>query len=307
MALAFFGTPRFAVPSLQALLDEKEDVALVVTQPDKVKGRGHVLSAPPVKELALAHHLPVVQPEKIRSAAFYAELSAIAPEFIVVVAYGKILPEEILRIPALGCINVHASLLPAYRGAGPIQWALLNGERVSGVTTMRMDKGIDTGDMLLKAELGIMPDDTAETLSEKLSILGAQTLIRTLQGIRTGEVRPVPQAGEASYAPPLKKEDGRIDWTLSAAELFHFIRGMYPWPAAFCSLNGERIKITKARPLEGTAVPGLIVKASGGELVAGTGKGLLSILELQPEGRKSMPASAFIAGRKIREGHEKFS
>lgn len=307
MALVFFGTPRFAVPSLQALLDAKEEVALVVTQPDKVKGRGHVLSAPPVKELALARHLPVVQPEKIRNADFYRELSAIAPEFIIVVAYGKILPGEILGIPVSGCINVHASLLPAYRGAGPIQWALINGEKITGVTTMRMDKGMDTGDILLLAEVEIMPDDTAETLSERLSVLGAQTLIRTLQGIRAGEVRPVPQSGETSYAPPLKKEDGRIDWNRSATDLFHFIRGMYPWPAAFCSFNGERIKVVKARFLEGVAAPGLIVKASGGELVVGTGKGLLSLLELQPEGKKSMPAAAFIAGRRIREGHEKFS
>ncbi|MBZ0156084.1 MAG: methionyl-tRNA formyltransferase [Alphaproteobacteria bacterium] len=307
MALVFFGTPRFAVPSLQALLDAKEEVALVVTQPDKVKGRGHVLSAPPVKELALARHLPVVQPEKIRNADFYRELAAITPEFIVVVAYGKILPVEILGIPVSGCINVHASLLPAYRGAGPIQRALINGEKITGVTTMRMDKGMDTGDILLQAEVEIMPDDTAETLSERLSVLGAQTLIRTLQGIRAGEVRPVPQSGETSYAPPLKKEDGRIDWNRSATDLFHFIRGMYPWPAAFCSFNGERIKVVKARFLEGVAAPGLIVKASGGELVVGTGKGLLSLLELQPEGKKSMPAAAFIAGRRIREGHEKFS
>ncbi|MFO0752642.1 MAG: methionyl-tRNA formyltransferase [Thermodesulfovibrionales bacterium] len=307
MALVFFGTPGFAVPSLQALLDAQEEVSLVVTQPDKVKGRGRVLSAPPVKELALAHDLPVLQPEKIRNTAFYGELSAVAPEFIIVVAYGKILPEEILRIPALGCINVHASLLPAYRGAGPIQWALLNGEKVTGVTTMRMDRGMDTGDILLKEELAIAPDDTAETLSGKLSVLGAQTLVRTLRGVRTGEVRAVPQAGEPSYAPPLKKEDGRIDWNRSAAELFHFVRGMYPWPAAFCSLHGERIKVIKARPREGAALPGLIVRASGGELVAGTGEGLLSLLELQPEGKKSMPAAAFIAGRRIREGHEKFS
>lgn len=313
MAIIFFGTPQFAVPSLKALIDEKEDVALIVTQPDRVKGRGHILSAPPVKELALSNNIKVVQPNKIRDENFYGELRAINPEFIVVVAYGKILPEEILNLPRFGCINVHASLLPKYRGAAPIQWALINGEKITGITTILMDKGLDTGDMLLKAELEIRDDDNSETLSKKLSELGAKTLIKTIKGIREGKIKPVPQTGEATYAPPLKKEDGKIDWNRGADELFNFVRGMYPWPSAFCYFNNERIKIIKVRSQKSEvrnqkeAVPGRIAKASDGELVVETGKGLLLIEELQPEGKKVMPASAFLAGRKIREGYETFS
>ncbi len=307
MALIFFGTPNFAVPSLKALIDEKEDVALVVTQPDKVKGRGHILSAPPVKELALSNNIKVIQPLKIRGENFYNELRAINPEFIIVVAYGKILPEEILNLPKFGSINVHASLLPKYRGAAPIQWALLNGERITGVTTMLMDKGLDTGDVLLKSELEIKDDDNTETLFEKLSAVGAKTLIETIKGMRAGNIKPVPQAGEATYAPPLKKEDGKIDWNKTAQELFNFVRGMYPWPSAFCYLNNERIKITKVRPVAGQGNPGMIEKAEGERLFVGTGEGLLSIEELQPEGKKAMPAASFLAGRKLREGHDTFS
>lgn len=324
MALIFFGTPQFAVPSLKALIDEEEDIALVVTQPDKVKGRGHILSAPPVKELALAHNIKVLQPAKIRAENFYSELRSIAPEFIIVVAYGKILPEEILNMPKFGCINVHASLLPKYRGAAPIQWALINGERVTGVTTMLMDKGLDTGDILLKSELEIKADDNAETLFEKLSELGAKTLIETINGMREGKIKPIPQTGEASYAPPLKKEDGKIDWNRSAEELFNFVRGMYPWPSAFCYFNDERIKIIEVRrqserPSAKThigkqediglkeAAPGRVVKASDGELIVETGKGFLLIEELQPEGKRVMSAKAFLAGRKLEEGYDRFA
>lgn len=301
MALIFFGTPRFAVPTLQALIDAHEEVALAVTQPDKVKGRGHVLSAPPVKDLALSKGIRVVQPSKIRNEEFYDELRSLRPEFIIVVAYGKILPEEILRIPEKGCINVHASLLPLYRGAAPIQWAVINGDKVTGVTTMLMDKGMDTGDMLLQATLEIKEDDTAETLSVRLSELGAKTLMETVRGTREGTIKPVPQTGEATYAPPLRKEDGRIDWGRSAEEICGIVRGMYPWPSAFSYLNGEMVKIVKAKATEGNGVPGRIEKASGGQLVVGSGKGLVVIGELQPEGRKVMPAAAFVAGRKLAE------
>jgi len=312
MALIFFGTPQYAVPSLNALVDAKEDIALVVTQPDKVKGRGHILSAPPVKELALSFGLKVLQPDKIRNEGFYRELEDIAPEFIIVVAYGKILPEEILNMPKFGCINVHASLLPKYRGAAPIQWTLLKGEKITGVTTMLMDKGIDTGDILLKAQLEIRDDDTSETLSRKLSELGAAALIKTIRGMREGKIRPEPQTGEASYAPPLKKDDGRIDWKMSAEDLFNFVRGMYPWPSAFCYLNNERIKIIKVRKLkqedrgQKEAICGSIVKASDGELIVETGKGFLAIEELQPEGKKIMSAKALLAGRKLKVGYDKF-
>lgn len=311
MALIFFGTPQFAVPSLKALIDEKEDVALVVTQPDKVKGRGHMLSSPPVKDLALLYGLKVLQPDKIRDEGLYNELRSIAPEFIIVVAYGKILPEEILNIPKFGCINVHASLLPKYRGAAPIQWALINGEKVTGITTMLMDKGLDTGDVLLRSELEIRAEDNSETLFKKLSELGAKTLIDTIKGIREGKIKPVPQTGQASYALPLKKEDGRIDWNRSAEELFNFVRGMYPWPSAFCYFNNERIKIVRSRKSEvgsqKKVVPGRVVKASDGELIVETGKGFLVIEELQPEGKKVMSAKAFLAGRKLKEGYDKFA
>ncbi len=307
MALIFFGTPSFAVPTLQALIDHGEEIALVVTQPDRKKGRGHVLAAPPVKELALSRGIPVLQPPTIRDESFAAEIGAIGPEFIVVVAYGRILPGPVLTIPRRGCINVHASLLPLYRGAAPVQWALLKGETITGVTTMLMDEGLDRGDMLLQATLDISDGDTTATLSVRLAELGARTLIETLRGIRDGALKPVPQQGEPSYAPSLRKDEGRIDWTRGARELFNFVRGMYPWPCAYCFLGEERIRIIRAHPLAGTGVPGRIEKASRGELIAGTGEGLLGIDELQPEGKRVMTAAAFLAGRGLREGHEKFS
>jgi methionyl-tRNA formyltransferase len=307
VSLIFFGTPHFAVPSLQALIREKEDIALAVTQPDKVKGRGHVLSSPPVKELALAHGIEVMQPPGIRNEEFYRLIKEISPEFIVVVAYGKMLPEDLLEVPRSGCINVHGSLLPKYRGAAPVQWALIRGEKITGVTTMMMDAGMDTGDVLLKAEAEILDSDNSETLSGKLAFLGAETLVRTLAGIRQGTVKPVPQAGTATYAPPLRKEDGKINWSRSAAELFRFVNGMYPWPSAYTYFNGEMIKIIKVAPLDGEGVPGRMVKASGGQLIVGTGHGLLLLHELQPGGKRVMTAAAFLAGRRLREGYEAFS
>jgi methionyl-tRNA formyltransferase len=309
VSLIFFGTPGFAVPSLRALIDEKEDVALVVTQPDKMKGRGHILSQPPVKELAAVQGIKVIQPSTIRDRVFSGILRDIAPdpEFIIVVAYGKILPEEVLATPQSGCINVHGSLLPKYRGAAPVQWALINGESTSGVTTMMMDAGIDTGDILLQAGVEIQDSDNSETLSMKLADLGGETLVRTLKGIRSGALKPVPQKGEPSYAPVLRKGDGRIDWSRGAEELVWFVKGMYPWPSSFCHLDGEMIKIIKARKLDGSGVPGRIEKASQGQIVIGTGKGLLLVEELQPAGRKIMSAAAFLAGRRLKEGHETFS
>ncbi len=307
MSLIFFGTPHFAVPSLQALISSQEDIALVVTQPDKHKGRGHVLASPPVKELAAAHGIGVIQPSKIRSEAFYQILREISPEFIIVVAYGKILPDAVLRIPGSGCINVHGSLLPKYRGAAPVQWALINGEKITGVTTMMMDSGMDTGDMLMHAEIGIQDADNSETLAGKLAQLGARTLVETIEKIRSATVTPIPQSGDATYAPPLKKEDGRIDWKRSAEELLHFVKGMYPWPSAFSYINNEMIKIITVKPLPGTGLPGRIEKASGGQLVVGTGKGLLLIEELQPGGRRIMTAGAFLSGRRLKEGYETFS
>ncbi len=306
MALVFFGTPQFAVPSLRALLDSGEELALVVTQPDRVKGRGHVLAAPPVKEVALATGLAVSQPARIRDEEFYRELSLLDPEFIVVVAYGKILPREVLNIPRRGCINVHASLLPRYRGAAPIQRALMNGEKVTGITTMLMDEGLDTGDVLLSSHEDITEKDNAETLAIRLSALGARTLIETLRGLRDGTIRPVPQKGEASFAPPLTKDEGKIDWNMSAEEIQNLVRGTYPWPGAYCDIKGHRVRLVRVRSLEGIGQPGRIEKASGGEILIGTGRGLLMIEELQPEGKRVMSAGAFLAGRRL-VSHENIS
>ena len=301
MRIVFFGTPEFAVPSLSMLLDSGEEVSAVVTQTDKRRGRDRLATAPPVKELALGSGIRTLQPRNIRDAEFFLELESIAPDLIVVVAYGKILPSQVLAIPPHGCINVHASLLPQYRGAAPIQWAILNGEKKTGITTMLMDEGLDTGPLLLQEETDIAADDTAETLSKRLAALGASVLMKTIGKIKEGRLVPVPQAGVPSYAPPLKKEDGRLVWKNSAEEIRDFVRGMYPWPCAYCSLNRERIKITRVAALDGSGMPGRIEKAKG-ELIVGSGKGLVSILELQPEGRRLMTASEFLQGRKLQEG-----
>jgi len=273
-----------------------------VTQTDKLKGRGHKLSPPPVKTAALEAGIKVVQPTTLRNDKFIDELRSMNPEFIVVIAYGKILPEAILKIPVNGCINVHASLLPKYRGAAPIAWAILRGEEKTGVTTMRMDEGLDTGPILLQEEVDISREDTAGSLSIRLASLGASLLIETFEGIRKGSVMPRAQPGEASYAPPLKKEDGLIDWSKSAFEIRNFVRAMQPWPSAYCMLEGERVTILKAEALEGSGLPGTVIRTSKGQLCVGTGQGLISLLELQPSGKRPMPASAFILGRKIMGG-----
>lgn len=302
MSIIFFGTPEFAVPSLRELIAFGEEIALVVTQTDKAKGRGHKLTPPPVKTFALEAGLRVLQPVKLREEKFLKELASIRPEFIVVVAYGKILPKAVIEMPQRGCINVHASLLPKYRGAAPIAWAIINGEEKTGVTTMLMDEGLDTGPVLLQCETGIARDDTAGSLGQRLSELGASLLIETIRGIRHGHVTPVPQTGEPGYAPPLSKEDGLIDWSRGAVEIARFVRGMQPWPGAFCFINGERVVLLKTEPLEGKGVPGTVYGVGKGNLIVGTGRGLLLIRELQPSGKKPMPASAFIHGRKLAEG-----
>ncbi|OGW70579.1 MAG: methionyl-tRNA formyltransferase, partial [Nitrospirae bacterium RIFOXYC2_FULL_44_7] len=223
MRIVFFGTPLFAVSSLKALLQAGEEISAVVTQPDRKKGRGHLLSQSPVKELAVKNGINVLQPKKMNDTAFLNELSSIKPELIAVVAYGKILTEEILRLPELGCINVHASLLPKYRGAAPIAWAIINGEKKTGITTMLMDKGLDTGDILLQEELEVRGDDTTETLSLRLSEIGASLLLKTISSIKDGSLKPQKQSKEAAYAPIIKKEDGRVNWTKTAPELSNFV------------------------------------------------------------------------------------
>ncbi|MDH4231307.1 MAG: methionyl-tRNA formyltransferase [Nitrospirota bacterium] len=304
MKTIFFGTPDFAVPSLRALLESGEEVPAVVTQPDKVKGRGHKLSQPPVKEYALSRGLAVLQPSGIRTPAFLEDITRLDPDCIVVVAYGRIIPPSLLKLPHLGCINVHASLLPAYRGAAPIQWALINGEDKTGVTTMLMDEGLDTGDILLKEEVDIYDEDNAVTLAQRLSMIGASLLIKTLQGVKDKRIKPLPQSSEVSYAPPLKKENGRVDWSLSAREIVNLIRGTYPWPGAYCSMNGEKINFIKAAVAHDSngGAGGRIEKISGNEILVGTGRGILAVSEVKPEGKKIMTAAAFMHGRHLKEG-----
>lgn len=302
MSIIFFGTPDFAVPALKALLGSGEDISLVVTQPDKAKGRGHKVTPLPVKAAALEAGLRVVQPMKLKDETFLMELASLRPEFIIVVAYGKILPRMVLDLPQRGCINVHASLLPKYRGAAPIAWAIIRGEEKTGVTTMLMDEELDAGPVLLEREVGIGSGDTAATLGPKLAELGASLLLETLRGMRDGLVKPVPQKGEVTYAPPLSKEYGLIDWSKSALEISRFVRGMQPWPGAYCRINSERVTLLRATPLVGEGPPGAISRITKEALILGTGLGLLSVTELQPAGKKAMSAAAFVHGRALREG-----
>jgi methionyl-tRNA formyltransferase len=302
MKLVFFGTPEFAVLPLQTLLGSGHEVLAVVTQPDRQSGRGRHMKACPVKVEARKAGLKILQPGRVRAQEFIEALKALNPSAVVVVAYGQILPAEIIHLPELGCVNIHASLLPGYRGAAPINWAIINGEKKTGITTMLMDEGMDTGPVLLQKETEILPEDTAASLSLRLSKIGADLIIPTLAGLESGEVRPIPQAGEASYAPLLKKDDGLIQWSRSAEELCRFINGMHPWPGAYSILENERIKIIKAVPLDGNAEAGAIERAGKEELIAGTGKGRLSILEIQPSGRPVMSVKAYLQGRRLKEG-----
>ncbi|GAB4485004.1 MAG: methionyl-tRNA formyltransferase [Thermodesulfovibrionales bacterium] len=304
MALVFFGTPDFAVPSLRALVESGEEVLAAVCQPDKPKGRGHQLSEPPVKVYARKHDIRVLQPKSVRTEEFVKEIALLAPEAIVVVAYGRILPPAILSVPRIGCVNVHASLLPRYRGAAPIQWAVIQGETKTGVTTMLMDEGLDTGDVLLVEETSINGDDTAQTLAARLSEMGAGLLVRTLRGLRAGTVKPVPQAGEPSYAPILRKEDGQIDWTRKASEIANLVRGTHPWPGAFCFFSGERLTVLRAYPEEAGvfARAGTIVQITNDEVRVAAGFGTLVLTEVKPDGKKAMSAAAFFRGKRAAEG-----
>lgn len=300
MSIVFFGTPAFAVPALEALIEAKEELALVVCQPDRPQGRGRRIIPSPVKETALKVGIPIIQPETLKDRSVHQKISELRPEFIVVVAYGKILPKELLEVPQRLPINVHASLLPKYRGAAPIQWALINGDEITGVTTMKMDEGLDTGDILLQREVKIDPTDNALTLSERLSVIGASLLIETLQAIRHGKLSPISQGSGATYAPPITKEQGRIDWSRPAKEIVNLVRGLYLWPKAYCYLQGERIKLYLAHALDGSGSPGRIEAISSGRLIVGTGDGLLAIEELQPEGKRKMTCQEFLAGRRLK-------
>ena len=305
MRVVFMGTPDFSVPTLEKIIEAGHEVIGVVTQPDKAKGRGKKVLFPPVKETALAHDLPVYQPRRARDPEFIEEMKALNPDVMVVVAFGQILPKAILDIPKYGCINVHASLLPKYRGAAPIQWAVIRGEKVSGVTTMQMDVGLDTGDMLLKKEVLLDEEETGGSLHDKLSTLGGDLLIETLKKIEAGDIHPEKQddsqAGE--YARMLDKNLGRIDFSMPAVEIERLIRGLNPWPSAFTSYNGKTMKLWKAKADNcGQGVPGQVIHVDKNSFTVQTGQGTLQILELQMEGKKRMDAGAFLRGCPLETG-----
>jgi methionyl-tRNA formyltransferase len=303
--IIFMGTPEFAVPALRALHKNDQDIALVVTQPDRPKGRGRKLTPSPVKETAMNLGYSVIQPASVRTAEFMSYIEKYTPDFIVVVAFGHIIPKNILTISKIATINVHASLLPKYRGPAPIQWAIINEEKETGVTTMLMDEGMDTGDILLSSKLKIRPDDTSDTLHGRLADLGANLLIQTLNAYETGDIHPIPQDHtQATYAPILKKNDGRMNWKLPAKSLEAFIRGVTPWPGAFTFHEKKRLKFFKAKTIvmDTEASPGTVIKSFPDELWISTGKGVLSIMELQSESGKRLLIKDFLRGYKLIPG-----
>jgi methionyl-tRNA formyltransferase len=303
MRLVFLGTPSFAVPTLEACVAAGHEVVCVVTQPDRPSGRGQHLAHPPVKQSALRLGLPVCQPERVRRPEAVEHLRALGADAMVVVGYGQIIPQSVIDLAPLGIINVHGSLLPRYRGAGPVQWAIVNGETITGVTTMKIDAGLDTGDMLLKAETEIGADETAPELAERLSIMGAHLLVETLDRIR--EIVPEKQdPAQATHAPLLKKEDGLIDWTQSALRVHNRARGLQPWPGAYTNFRGHTLHLWKTRPhLRGTNHPGpgrfLTLKPP----VVCCGEGALELIEVQLEGRKRIAGADFVNGQRLAE-HE---
>ncbi len=304
--LVFCGTPRFAVPTLEKLVDAGFRVHLVVTQPDRPKGRGLELVQSPVKESALKLNLSITQPDRIKTNDdFRAQLTALKPDAIIVVGYGRIIPQWMLDLPPLGNINLHASLLPKYRGAAPIQWAIANGETVTGVTTMRIDTGLDTGDILQQRELAITPDDTAETLAPHLASIGADLTVETLRGLQTNSMHPRPQDNaHATLAPILKKEDGLIDFSRPAVEIFNRIRGFQPWPGAYTNFRGKTLQITKARPVT-DAVPPAELRVAADRLLAGCAHNTsLELLEVQLEGKKRTSARDFLHGYRPQPGEK---
>ncbi len=298
----FFGTPEFAVPILHALSDIFP-VSAVVTQPTRPRGRGKALTPPPVKILAESLGIPVLQPQKTRDPAFIKILSGLKPDLILTAAYGNILPSGILDLPRLGCINVHASLLPKHRGAAPINWSLINGDTKTGITMIKMDKGIDTGPILARQTLEIAPSDNAETLGEKLSYAAAEMLPDFLNAFVNNKITQKPQDNRyASYSPMLKKKDGLLDWSQSAELLHNRIRGLYPWPVAYTYLNEKQLRLIASEAVKGQAPPGEIVEAGKETLIVGTGAGLLSIKEIQPAGKKPMHIRSFLQGHRLRPG-----
>lgn len=306
LRVVFMGTPDFAVPCLDMLVAEKYDIVAVVTQPDRPKGRGHKLAPSPVKQAALAYGLEVWQPEKIKDTAFQAELSALKPDVIVVVAFGQFLPKNLLTLPPLGCINVHASLLPQYRGAAPIHWAIINGEQLTGVTTMYMDTGMDTGDMILKAETAISADETTGKLHDKLKMMGAGLLAETLRLIAKQAAPRMPQDNNsATYASLLTRELEGIIWTKPVTVIHNLVRGLNPWPGAYCRSKNRILKIWQTKIYDALAPvsqPGRIVEFSKDGILVETGKGILALCEVQPEGKRHISAREYARGYDLHVG-----
>lgn len=321
MRIVFMGTPDFSVPALEALKEGGHEIAAVVTQPDKPKGRGKAVQMTPVKLKALEYGIPVYQPVKVKTPEFTETLKELAPEVIVVIAFGQILSKAILDIPRYGCINIHASLLPKYRGAAPIQWAVIDGEKESGVTTMMMDVGLDTGDMLEKAVVPLAEDETGGSLHDKLSQAGGKLILSTLQKLQEGTLERVPQTEEGTcYARMLSKSMGDIDWSMKAEEIERLIRGLNPWPSAYTGWKDRTLKLWKARALpadseevriaaavqagqeEAQAEPGQVVISDRRQLIIAAGEGFLSVKELQPEGKKRMDVESFLRGYPVEPG-----
>ena len=310
MRIVFMGTPDFAVGALEAMVQAGHQVCAVVTQPDKPKGRGKGISMSPVKECALKYEIPVFQPGKVRAPEAVETLRGYGADVFVVAAFGQILSEEILTMPPYGCINIHASLLPKYRGASPIQWAILNGETQTGVTIMQMDRGIYTGDMLMKRAVTVEPEDTGESLHDKLRQAGAELIVEALPEIARGGLKPEKQKEEeATYVSMLHKAMGRIDWTKDAVSLHRLVRGLNPWPSAYTVFHGKTLKLWECEPvgeeegiLHGDKVPGRVEKVTKEVFYVQTGNGLLKILQVQLEGKKRMQVKDFLLGYSVAEG-----
>lgn len=305
MKIVFMGTPEFAVPCLQKIIDEGHEVLAVVTQPDKPKGRGKKLAMPPVKELALKYNIDVYQPVKAREESFVEKLKEINPELIVVVAFGQILPKSILDIPKFGCVNVHASLLPKYRGAAPLNWVIINGEEKTGVTTMYMDVGLDTGDMILKSEIPLDDEITAGELHDKMMVQGAEVLKDTIDLISKGEApREKQNDEETCYSPIMDKSLGNIDWSKSATDIHNLIRGVNPWPSAYTTYDKQTMKIWKTKVLDKSSekTPGTIINVDKNGIEVSTGDKALQISEIQMSGKKRMIVSEYIKGNDISTG-----
>lgn len=308
MRIVFMGTPDFSVPTLETLVSSRHEVVGVVTQPDKPKGRGKEIQMSPVKECALKHGIPVYQPVRAREESFVEEMRALNPDVMVVIAFGQILSQELLDLPKFGCVNIHASLLPKYRGASPIQWAVINGDEETGITTMQMAAGMDTGDILETAVIKLDPKETGGSLFDRLSLMGGDLILSTLDGLEKGTIKAVPQDdAQATYVKKIPKSMGEIDWTMSAAEIERLVRGLNPWPSAYTHWNGKMLKIWEAEVLsqaEGgeERAPSEVLEADHDTLKIQTGDGVLKITSLQLEGKKRMDVASFLRGYPVAVG-----